>query len=136
MAEIILDDVSVTINAVDLSDHVKSIKINYSAESHGVTAMGDDTRNKLPGLKDWNVDIEFNQDYAASEVDATLFSLVGASSFTVTFKPTSGAVSATNPSFSGSALLTDYDPISGTVGEPAAATIKLEGTGDLTRATS
>lgn len=96
--------------------------------------MGDTTRNKLPGLKNWTVDVEFAQDFAAASVDATLFPLVGAAAFPISIKPTSAAVSATNPNFSGSALLATYSPIGGAVGDVATTTITLEGTGLLTRA--
>ena len=37
------------------------------------TVMGDTTRSEAPGLKNWELEGLFNQDYAAGEVDATLF---------------------------------------------------------------
>lgn len=134
MAEVVLTDTSVVIAGVDLSDHVRSITLNYNSEPQDITAMGDTTRNRIGGLLDWNISIEFNQDFAANEVDATLFSNVGS---TVTFvgKPTSDAVSSTNPSFSGTALLSSYQPINGSVGDVHTTTIQLEAAGTLTRAT-
>lgn len=136
MAEFVLKDASLVVNSVDLSDHVNSVTINYSAEIQDKTAMGDDSRTKLAGLKDFSIDVEFNQDHAASNVDATLFPLIGAAAFTVVVKPTSGSVSATNPSYSGSCLLESYAPIGGGVGDKASTTISMPGSGDLTRATS
>ena len=135
MAEIVLTDVSVTFGGVDLSDHVRSITLDYSAEPQDITAMTDTTRQRIGGLKDWSVSIEFNQDFAASEIDATFFSQVG-STLAFVGKPTSGAVSATNPSFSGTALLESYDPISGSIGDVHTASIQLSAAGNLTRATS
>lgn len=135
MAQFVLDDASVTINSVDLSDHVRSVTVNYEAEVQDKTTMGDEGREKIAGLKNWTADIEFTQDYAAGEVDATLFPLIGAAEFAVVFQPTSEAVSATNPSFTGNAILASYPPISGTVGDLATASITLEGSGILTRST-
>lgn len=133
--ETVLTDASVVVNGVDLSDHVRSLTLQYNADAVDKTAMGDTTRNRTGGLKDWSVSIEFNQDFAANEVDATLFPLVG-STFTFTGKPTSAAVSATNPSFSGSALLESYQPINGSVGDLHTTSVSLVAAGDLTRATA
>ena len=134
MAQIVLTNAKCLVNAVDLSSHVRSIKINYSAETPENTAMGATSKTRLPSLLDWSMDIEFNQDWAAAQVDATLFPLVGAAAFTVDVQPVNAARSATNPSYTGSALLADYPPIGNKVGEPAVTTIKLMGTGALSRA--
>ena len=137
MAKIILKDASLVLNSVDLSDHIKSVTIDYSADQEEATAMGDDTHVNIAGLKKWSVSVEFHQDYAASSVDATLFPLVGADAFTVVIKPKSDAVSATNPSYSGSATLEDYGSVvGGDVGSLASTSVSLQSAGTLTRATS
>lgn len=136
MATLVLTDASVTINSVDLSDHVKSVTINYSADMVEDTNMGDDTHlMKGGGLKNWSMDVEFAQDYAASSVDATLFPLVG-STFTVDVLPTSSSVSATNPKYTGTGILESYTPIAGSVGELSTAPITINAAGSLSRATS
>lgn len=135
MANFVLTDASVVVNSVDLSDQVRQVTLTVEADVQENTAMGDTFRSRLGGLKDWSVEIEFNQDFAASEVDATLWPLIGTVT-TVTIKPTSGAVSATNPSFSGSAILSEYPPLDGSVGDVATASVTFEGAGTLTRATS
>lgn len=135
MSKFVLTDASVVINTVDLSDHVKSVTINYAGEMEDDTVMGDDTRSKIGGLKDWSMDIEFAQDFAAGKVDVTLFAIVG-TTFTVTIKPTSGAVSATNPSFSGTGILENYSPVSNAIGELATTNITIQSAGTLARATS
>jgi hypothetical protein len=136
MASFVLTDAYVLLNAVNLSDHVKSVKVNYQAETPENTAMAVTTKTRLPGLKDWSIDVEFNQDYAASNVDATLFPLVGAAAFAIEVRPTSAARSTTNPAYTGNALLPDYTPIQGKPGDVANASIKLVGTGALARQTS
>lgn len=135
MATIVLVDASVTINSVDLSDHVRSVTISYSADMVEDTNMGDNTHLMLGGLKNWNIDVEFSQDYAASEVDATLFPLVG-TTFTVDVKPTSAAVSATNPKYTATGILESYNPIAGSVGELSTTSVTIQPAGDLSRATS
>lgn len=135
MAKFVLTDASLVINSVDLSDHVRSVTLNYEAELQDDTTMGDDTRTNLGGLKNWSMDVEFTQDYAASNVDATLFPIVG-SAVTVVLKPTSGSVSATNPSYSGTGVIGSFSPIGNSVGDLAVAPTTIAAAGTLTRATS
>lgn len=133
MAKFVLTDASFTINAVDLSDHVESLTINYGAETPDQTAMQDITRRRLPGLIDWTIDVTFRQDFATSNVDATLFPLVGAAAVAVAIRPTSGAISTSNPEFQGNVLVGQYNPLQGTVGDTANSTVTLTGDGTLTR---
>lgn len=135
MASFAFTDASVVINAVDLSDHVRSVTLNVEAEDLEDTAMGDTFRSRIGGLKDWSIDLEFNQDFAASEIDATIFPILG-TVVTVTVKPTSAAVGATNPSYSGSVLISEYNPLDGSVGDLATTSVSWPGAGTLTRATS
>lgn len=134
MSVLVLKNAYVLINAVNLSDHVKSVTINYAAEIIEKTAMSANSKQRIAGLKDWSVDVELNQDFAAASVDATLFPLVGAAAFAIEIRPDAGVVSATNPKYTGNALLEKYPPLSGSVGALATVSITLQGDGDLTRA--
>ena len=136
MAELVFTDAFVSIDGNDLSDHVKSVSIEYSADMQEITAMGDDTHTMLGGLKNWSMSVEFNQDYAAASVDAVLFPLVG-TSFTVIVRPVaSTAVGATNPNYTGTGLLESYNPIAASVGEVGAASVSIQPGSTLNRATS
>jgi len=137
MATLILDDASVVLNSVDLSDHVKSVALTYEADLQDNTAMGDNTKSNQGGLKNWSMDVTFNQDFAAGEVDATIFPIVG-SDVPVVVKPTSAAVSATNPSYSGTGVIGSYNPMGGSVGDLQQTSVSISPANhtDLTRATS
>lgn len=121
MATEVLTDAFVEYDSVDLSAFVTAVTLNYEAEIRDDTAMGDDTRSNIGGLKNWSAEIEFNQDFAASAVDATLFSKVG-NIATLSIRKSSGSVSATNPTYSGGALLASYPPFGNTVGDKMTAT--------------
>lgn len=137
MAAFSFDNASVTINSVDLSDHVTSVTISASAGTAEDSAMGDDWRTFLATVKEFEVSVEFNQDYAASNVDATLWAAFNAgSNVTFAILPEGGTVSATNPSYSGSIVPTNYDPIGGSYADLATTAINWKGSGGLTRATS
>lgn len=107
-----------------MSAFVQGVTIDYKADVLEDTAMGDTSRSKIGGLKDWSAKIDFNQDFAASSTDAYLFPLVG-TSFTVKIRPTSAAISATNPEYQGTGILDGYSPISGKVGEKASTSVNI-----------
>lgn len=137
MAAFVFKDAVLVVNTVDLTAFSTSITLNYSAELQDASVFGVDTRINLAGLKDWSIDVTFAQDFAAAAVDATLFDLVGAAPFPITLKPTSGAISATNPEYQGTAVLGTYNPFGGTVGDLAAATVTFNpGGGNLVRDTT
>lgn len=133
MAVLILKDASVVINAVDLSDHVMSVTINYGSEIQDQSSMGDNSRTKIGGLKDWSADINFKQDFDSGSVDETLFALVGVDTAMV-FKPVNAAASPTNPSFTGTGILESYPIMGNTIGELAQVAVTFQGDGDLVRA--
>lgn len=135
MAEIVLTDVSVSIAGNDISDHVSSVNIQYGAETQDKTAMGDGTRERIGGLKDWSMAIELNADFANSAEDSILFPLVG-TTVALVIKPTSAGVGTSNPSFSGNGVLETYPIIVGAVGDLAKNAISLVAAGTLARATS
>lgn len=121
MAIVMSNDCSLVVNGVNLSDHVREITLQMSAEDLDATAMGATSRAHAVGLRDDRIEVTFLQDYAAGKVDATLSGLVSSSTpFTVVAKHTSAATSATNPSYTLSSLLFDYTPIDATVGEISA----------------
>lgn len=136
MAAFVFTDAHVLINAVDLSDHVRQVTINYSAEMQDKTAMGDFTRTRLGGLLDWSLELNFNQDFAASNVDATLFPIVGSSVAIVVRPNKTAAISPTNPEFQGNGVLESYAPLGGNVGDMAETPVTFQGDDTLTRATS
>lgn len=135
MTVLAFTDAYVTVNSVNLSDHVRQVTLNVSADELDTTAMGSTYRARIGGLKDWTVTVEFNNDYAASNVDATLWPLLGTTT-TIAIRATSGAKSATNPEYSGSVLVSQLAPVGGSVGDLATTSVTWQGAGTLTRATS
>jgi len=135
MAKHIVKTPQIEVNGEDLSDHLTDVSLTYEADEIESTSSGTTVNDKtfIAGLRSWKVDATLQQDYDASEVDATLFSLVGANPFTIKVRPTSAVKGATNPSFEGNAILLSYPPISGAVGELAKVSVSFRGTGALTR---
>lgn len=135
MAEQILSNAFVSINGVNLSDHVRSVRLGPVADLQEITAMSDTFKARLAGLKDWVLELEFNQDYAVGSVDATLWAAWGVS-VAIEVRADAGVASATNPKWTGNAILESYPPINGSVGAAHAVTANFQGNGTLTRATA
>ena len=139
MARIVLTDAKVTINGVNLSDHIASITLNESADVVETTAFSSTAaKTRVAGLRDNSVTLEFHQDFASSSVEATIngsTSLVGTVT-AIVVQPTSGSVSATNPSYSFSALVSEWTSLNGSVGELSTASVTWPISGAITKATS
>lgn len=135
MGVLVLTNAKVLVNSVDLSDHVTSVTLDTGADDVDTTAMGATFKNRTGGLKEWSVQLTFQQDYASGKVDATIWPLLGTTT-TVSINPVNAANSATNPNYSGSVLVSEYPAISGSVGELSTASVTWPGAGTLTRATS
>jgi hypothetical protein len=135
MARIVLTDAKVTINSVNLSDHIASITLNTSADVVETTGFSSTAaRTRVAGLQDNSVTLEFHQDFATSNVEQTIYPLIGTAT-TVVVSPTS-TVSATSPSFTFSALISEWQPLSGAVGELATASVTWPISGAITKAYS
>jgi hypothetical protein len=126
-----------TVNGVNLSDHVKSLTVQQGANLGDESAMGDTTQVNRAGVLTWSISATFIQDFAALSVDATLSPLIGAAAFPIACRPLNAAQSATNPTWSGSAVLQDYQPIAGSHGDvPMIAAATFVSAGTLTRTAS
>lgn len=138
MAKHVLVGAAITINAVDLSDHVKSVAISSKKDEVDVTAMGDTSKQVALGLGEDQFSVDFLQDYAAAEVDATLWPLYsGGSSFNVSVWPSGTVTSATNPKYwSGTVVMSNYDPLSGGVGAANETTVVFKSQTAIQRATA
>jgi len=122
-----LSNPSVTINSVDLSDQCTSATVTYTAEALEATAFGDTARKYTSGLQNNEVTVTLYQSYAGSETEASIYALVGTTT-TLVLKPGSGAVSATNPSYTlTGAYLETHTPIAASLGELSTVTLTFRG---------
>jgi len=135
MAKFVLTNPEITINSVDLSSHIGSVTVSESYSEVATTAFGDTAVTRIAGLGDHSVSLDFHEDFASSQVFATVADLVG-STTTVTVKPVNETTSATNPSFSMTVLVTEWPLLNGSVGELASASVTWPVSGSITTATS
>ena len=116
MAVFLNNGVVLTVNAVDLSNHVTSVTLNRTFDELEVTAMGDSGHKFVKGLEASSITIDFLNDTATANVLQTLQAAWG-TNITVTVKQTSAATSATNPLYTMTALVNNTTDINGAVGD-------------------
>jgi len=125
MAIFLSNGVVVTLNSVDLSDHVTSATINRVFEELEVTAMGDNARKYAKGLETSTITLDFLNDNAASGSGAVRAALQAAWGTTVpiTLKQTSAAISTTNPEYQSTILVNNTSDINGATGDISSQSI-------------
>ncbi len=135
MAVFLNNGVSVTVNSVDLSDHVTAVTINRTFDELEVTAMGDSGHKFVKGLEASSITIDFLNDTATGEVLQTLQAAWG-TNVTVVVKQTSGAVSATNPSYTMTCLVNNTTDINGSVADLSTQSVTWNVSGTIAIATA
>jgi len=135
MAVLVLTDADITVNGVVLSNKANSVTLNYEIDSVEVTAFGSVGHKFTGGLQNNSCDVEFMQDFATANVEATIYPLVGTTT-TVTVRGSSAATSATNPLYTLSGtFLAAHTPVAAAVGELAMTSLSFTG-GTLVKTTS
>ena len=133
---VFLNATSVKINAIDITSYVTSATLTQAADELEITAMGDSARKYVAGLQTGKLDLEFLNDFTASQVSATLQTNLYT---TVTAKLVPGpgtTISATNPLYTVSILINNLTPISGGVGEMSKSSLSFTCNSTIVQTTS
>jgi hypothetical protein len=128
MARIVLTNVAVTFGATDISSYVTSVTLGSTYDVVETTAFGNTARTRVAGLADNSVAFEFNQDYAASALESVIYPTLG-TAVSITVRPVAG----TTPAYSFSALVSEWTPLNGAVGELATASVTWPISGTITK---
>ena len=143
MARIVLTDANILFATNDISQYVTSVSLSTSydvIDTTGISTTGA-ARTRVAGLADNSITIEFNQDFA----DNALEELINGTNTTngtvglvvaMQVKPTSAATSASNPKYNFNALISEWQPLSGAVGELATASVTWPISGPIRKAIS
>jgi hypothetical protein len=137
-----LSSPALTINSVDLTDQATSAVLTFNYEQLETTSFGDTARkfggSAVTSLQNNSFEVTLYQSYAASETEATIYSLVGIQT-TIEVSPTAAGLatpSATAPKYTlTGAYLESHTPINASLGELSTITLTFTG-GTLTKATS
>jgi hypothetical protein len=125
------------VGGVNVSLALRSLSANESAEEQDDSAMGDTTRSSAGGLLRWTLEGEGNQSFSTS-FDQAFATKVG-TTVACRWRPdnaTATAPTTGNPVYSGTGLITEYVPMTGSVGDQAIATFSIVSAGARTRLTT
>lgn len=104
----------------DISAYTTMIEVPFKVDTKDWTNFGSGGYVlKTPGLKSTSFKIGLNQDFAASQIHAIIQTTLGGLGSLIYFDvmPTNAARSATNPSVVGQAIIDNYTPVVGKVGD-------------------
>ena len=135
MARIVLTNASVTFASTDVSSYVSSITLSTSLDVVDTTSFGNTARTRVAGLADNQVTIEFFQDFGSGLLESIIYPTIGTSAAMV-IKPVAGSTTATNPQYAFNALVAEWQPLSGAVGELATASVTWPISGAITKTTT
>jgi hypothetical protein len=135
MAPHVITDFKVLIDAVDLSAWVKGLDFPDTFTEIDDSTMGKTVKVTIAGAEEWELSIDFEQDYAAGGPYATLWPKRGLT-VAVEVRPTSAVASPTNPKFTGSGVLTQFKPIGGAWNEKHMTRAVIKCAGPLTVGTA
>lgn len=124
MSTLALLDCRLEINAVVMSSFGRSVTLPIQYDALDDTAFGDVARSRIAGLQDSTIAMEFNQDFAASATDVTLYTAFATRApVVVKVRPTSGSITTTNVEYVGSYLPNQHQPFGNGVGDLATVSI-------------
>jgi len=131
----VLTDGMLIINSQTISDHANKIELPISVDPQETTAFGATYKARVGGLKDAVLNVSLFNDFVATQLDSIFFPLLGT---VVTFevRPTSAARAVGNPAYTGSILIAQWTPITGTVGQLVQLDMSFPTTGPVLRQTS
>ena len=135
MAKLVLTNPQITVAGTDLSGWITNVTLDTKYDIVETTAFGDTAKKRVAGLADNSISLEFQQDFASSSVEATIYPLLGTSA-SIVIKPVNTTVSTTNPSYTVSAVVAEWQPLKGGIGQLATASVTWPVSGAITKATS
>lgn len=134
MATMVLLNAFFELNSVNTSGWAKSAAVAVEAATLDASVFGDGWVVNKPGMKSGTITVNLLDDFAASQLDATLWPLFAT---TVAFKvrPDAGVIGTSNPQYSGSVVINQFN-VGGDLGELAAKSLTFPLSGALVRATA
>ena len=135
MAKLVPTNPSITIGGVDLSDHINNVTLDTKYDIVETTAFGSTAKTRVAGLADNSVTIDFMQDFGASSVEATIYPILGTAT-SIVIKPVAGTTTTTNPQYTISAVVSEWQPLKGGIGQLATASVTWPVSGAITKALS
>jgi len=134
MAIFMGNKVAVIVGTSTITDHVSTVSLAREIDQVEITAMNDTVQNMIGGIERPTLNLELYNDFASASVNALFEDALG-TKLNIKLIPVSGTVSATNPSYTRSGLISSWTPVNGAVDAVASVSVSLPVTA-LTKSTS
>ena len=132
---VFLNATAVKLGTLDITDHVTSATLTQASDELEITAMGDSARKYVSGLQTAKLDIEFLNDFAATQVCAALQTAIF-TTIVAKLAPSGTTISATNPCYTVSILVNNLTPIVGAAGEMSKSSLSFTCNSTVVQTTS
>lgn len=97
-----------------ITDHVSTVSLSRELDVVDITSMTDTVANAITGVERSTLNLELFNDFDANSVNALFENALG-TKLNIRLIPVSGTVTATNPSYTMSCLISNWTPINGSV---------------------
>jgi hypothetical protein len=134
MAIFMGNKVAVIVGTTTITDHVSTVSLAREIDQVEITSMGDNIQNMIGGVERPTLNLELFNDFAAASVNALFEDALG-TKLNIKLIPVAGTVTATNPSYTMSCLISSWTPVNGAVDAVASVSVSLPVTA-LTKSTS
>ncbi|MER7002206.1 phage tail tube protein [Dactylosporangium sp. NPDC000555] len=120
----------------DISGAIKKAELSIEVDEKDVTNfLSAGWKEVKGGLKSGSLALTFMNDMTAASIDASMWALLG-SVVTFEVRASNAAVGTSNPKYTGSVLVKQWNPIAGSPGDVNEASYTYPTSGAVTRATS
>jgi len=127
-SQVYLTNPTVFIGILDFTAFCKSATLTIGYDSLESTSFGDAGHLYVKGLQNVSVSLEMYLMYGTISTENTLYGAVGTGTTTLVISPAGSSESATNPEYTiSNAMLANFTPIVGTVGELSVVTAEFVG---------
>lgn len=110
MAIFMGNKVAVVAGTTTITTFVRTVSLSREIDAVEITAMTDTVQNLIGGVERPSVTLEVFNDFAASSVNSVFEDALG-TKLALVLIPVSGTVTATNPRYSMSVLVSQWQPI-------------------------
>jgi len=134
MAIFMGNKVAVIVGTTTITDHVSTVSLAREIDQVEITAMTDTVQNMIGGIERPTLNLELYNDFASASVNSLFEDALG-TKLNIKLIPVSGTVTATNPSYTMSCLISSWTPVNGAIDSVASVSVSLPVTA-LTKSTS
>lgn len=135
MPKLVLTNPRLILDGFDISDHCTSVGFGTVYDLVEVTQMGDIAKKMVAGLEENTLSLELQQDFGVSQLESVIYPNRGLR-VNCTVRPVNAPVSATNPQYSFQVLISEWSPLSASVGTLATTTVNWPIYGEITKTTT